>query len=497
MLFIYIVLGVYMMAMCFVLFYSLTQAHLLFSFLRSSAHPSPLPEALPEEELPRVTVQLPIYNEQYVIKRLIKAVAQLNYPAEKLEIQILDDSTDLTSEIIQRQISKYPQVRFTYLHRSNRAGFKAGALKAGLEAATGEYIAVFDADFVPEPDFIRKTIPHFQDPQVGMVQSRWTHINEGFSLLTRLQAFALDTHFIVEQTGRNALGAFINFNGTGGIWRKTCILDAGNWESDTLTEDLDLSYRAQQRNWKFVYRSDVASPAELPPVMSAIKSQQFRWTKGGAECAVKHLRQVWHAGLPLRVRLHATAHLLNSAVFIAILVGSLCSIPIWWAFYQDWLPAYYFRGAAIFLLGFVVIAAVYLVGNLSLKKYSWKSLGRFLWELPLFLSVSMGLSIHNANAVWEGLLGRKSAFVRTPKYNLKKNRNAWKQNSYHQPAMSIGTYVELGMACSFTAVVLFSLFVQTYEMLLFHSMLAVGFWVVSLASIVSHRSTSVVTKGRG
>ncbi|MCC5936358.1 MAG: glycosyltransferase [Lunatimonas sp.] len=494
MLLIYIVLGVYLIAMCFVLFYSLTQAHLLVSFLRYRAHPTPVPEALPEEELPQVTVQLPIYNEQYVIKRLLRAVAQLNYPHERLEIQILDDSTDVTSEIIRRQLAKYPQVPFTYLHRSNREGFKAGALKAGLERASGEFIAVFDADFVPEPNFIRKTISHFQDPQVGMVQSRWTHINEGFSMLTRLQAFALDTHFMVEQTGRNALGAFINFNGTGGIWRKACILDAGNWESDTLTEDLDLSYRAQRRNWKFVYRADVASPAELPPLMSAIKSQQFRWTKGGAECAVKHLRQVWNADVPMRVRLHATAHLLNSTVFIAILAVSLSSIPIWWAFYKGWLPAYYFRGATVFLFGFVIIAAVYLVGNLSLKKYSWKSIGKFLWELPLFLSVSMGLSIHNAHAVWLGFWGRKTAFVRTPKYNLKKNRNAWRKNKYHQPTVSVGTYMELGMACLFTGVVLVSLFVQTYEMLLFHSMLAVGFWVVSLASIPSRRSPSLMEK---
>lgn len=216
-----------------------------------------------------------------MVKRLIEACSKFNYPKEKLQIQILDDSTDETVAIIQKELSNYPDVNFQYLHRTDRKGFKAGALKEGLDQATGEFIAVFDADFLPDTDFILQTIAHFENPEVGMVQSRWTHLNENYSMLTRLQAFALDAHFMVEQIGRNQQEAFINFNGTGGIWRKACILDAGNWESDTLTEDLDLSYRAQQKGWKFIYRPDIVSPAELPPVMSAIKSQQFRWTKGG------------------------------------------------------------------------------------------------------------------------------------------------------------------------------------------------------------------------
>lgn len=483
MIFVYICLAVYLLAMFFVLFYSLTQAHLLVGYFRGRKDNAVPVQLFDEQKLPVVTVQLPIYNEQYVVKRLMEAAARLNYPADKLEIQVLDDSTDTTTELIAREIKKYPTIGFTHLRRASREGYKAGALRAGLELAKGEFVAIFDADFVPDPDFIRKTLPHFQDPRVGMVQSRWTHLNEDFSLLTRLQAFALDTHFVVEQTGRNALGAFINFNGTGGVWRKSCIIDAGNWESDTLTEDLDLSYRAQERNWKFVYRADIASPAELPPVMPAIKSQQFRWTKGGAECAAKHLSRVWQSPLPLRTRLHATAHLLNSVVFIAIFLVAISSIPLWWAFYKELIPVGIYKLAAIFLIGFVVIAGVYLVGNLGLRKFAWRNTARLIWELPLFFSVSMGLCIHNAWAVWEGLTGRKSPFIRTPKYNLVKNPKDWQKNSYHPPGVPLGTYSELVMGVFFSVIVGLSLYMQTYEMLVFHSMLAVGFWVVGLASL--------------
>nr|WP_238325411.1 cellulose synthase family protein [Lunatimonas lonarensis] len=476
--------------MCFVLFYSLTQAHLLLGYFRGLNNKPVEVNPVRDDELPNVTLQLPIFNEQYVVERLLAAAARLNYPAGKLEIQVLDDSTDGTSEMIADEIKKYPGTLFFHLRRSNREGFKAGALKAGLKSATGEFVAVFDADFVPDPDFIRKTLPYFQDPRVGMVQTRWTHLNQDFSLLTRLQAFALDTHFSVEQIGRNVLGAFINFNGTGGIWRKSCILDAGNWESDTLTEDLDLSYRAQQRGWKFVYRGDIASPAELPPVMSAIKSQQFRWTKGGAECAAKHLGRVWEAPLPWRVRLHATAHLLNSVVFVAVFLVALSSIPLWWAFHREMLSSRIFEGAAVFLLGFVVIAAVYFVGNVGVQKDSKQSSLRFIWELPLFLSVSMGLCIHNGLAVWEGLSGRKSPFIRTPKYNLKERKLNWKDNFYHSRSVPLGTYFELLMAGVFSAIVGASLYVQAYEMLLFHSMLAVGFWIVGLTSVFGSRWSS-------
>jgi cellulose synthase/poly-beta-1,6-N-acetylglucosamine synthase-like glycosyltransferase len=486
----YFFLGIYIFAMIFVLLYSMAQAHLLFHFFKFKTWNRP-PLPLDDQDLPFVTVQLPIYNEKYVVDRLITAAAGIRYPKDKLEIQVLDDSTDETAALIRERMLDFPEVNFRYIHRENRIGFKAGALREGLGQATGELIAIFDADFVPDPDFLLRTVGHFQEENTGMVQTRWTHLNEHYSLLTRLQAFALDAHFMVEQMGRNQQEAFINFNGTGGIWRKSCIIDAGNWQDDTLTEDLDLSYRAQQRGWKFVYRPDIKSPAELPPVMSAIKSQQFRWTKGGAECAVKHLRDVWRKSLPLTVKFHATAHLLNAVIFIAVLIVSLSSIPIWWAFYQGWIPDTYFQAAAVFLVGFVVIALVYFVANLSLLHYSWGGVMRFIWELPLFLSVSMGLALHNAQAVWEGLSGIKSPFVRTPKYNLSADKFGWRNNVYHATQVPVTTYLEAGFALVFVLIVGLSIYTQTYEMLLFHGMLALGYSLVSITSFYSYRLKSV------
>lgn len=478
-------MGIYALAMLFILLYSFAQANLLYHYFQFRKN---IPKANPPtwESLPSITIQLPIFNEKYVVERLLDSAAKFNYPKDKLEIQLLDDSTDETADIIQQYIHKYPEIDFQYIHREVRTGFKAGALKAGLEVAKGEFIAIFDADFVPDSEFILQTIGHFSNEKVGMVQSRWTHLNENYSLLTKLQAFALDAHFMVEQMGRNNQKVFINFNGTAGIWRKSCIIDAGKWHDDTLTEDLDLSYRAQQKGWEFIYRPDIKSPAELPPVMSAIKSQQFRWTKGGAECAVKHLKNIWAKPNSLRRKLHASAHLLNAVIFIAIVTVSLCSIPLWWAFQQDMIPREIFRGASVFLIGFVIIALVYFFANLGLVEFSAKGILRFLWQLPLFLSVSMGLSIHNAQAVWEGLTGKKSPFIRTPKYNLN-DLQPWKENIYHQLKVPITTYLEGSMAVVFLFMVVISIYYQTYEMLIFHAMLALGFILVSVESFKSYR----------
>lgn len=481
---IYIFLGIYVLAMLFVLFYSIAQAHLLFYFFKFKKKDKGI-SPMDAQKLPIITVQLPIYNEMYVVERLIESVAALRYPKDKLEIQILDDSTDETSDIILRRIKNYPQVNFKYLHRSDRKGFKAGALREGLAKAEGELVAIFDADFVPKPDFLLNIVPHFEDSSVGMVQSRWTHLNEDYSLLTRLQAFALDAHFMVEQIGRNSQGAFINFNGTGGIWRKSCILDAGNWEEDTLTEDLDLSYRAQKKGWKFIYRPDIESPAELPPVMSAIKSQQFRWTKGGAECAMKHLGSVLTGKFPWAKKLHAAAHLLNSVIFIAVLLVSISSIPIWWGFYAGLLPQYLYQASGIFFIGFIIIALVYFFANVSLVGYSLKGILRFLWELPVFLSVSMGLALHNAQAVWEGLTGKKSPFVRTPKYNLEL-KVSWTENVYNQLKVPFTTYAEAFLALVFLTLSIISIHTGNYTMLVFHVMLAFGYGVVSIASFRSY-----------
>jgi cellulose synthase/poly-beta-1,6-N-acetylglucosamine synthase-like glycosyltransferase len=483
---IYIFGFIYGAAMLFVLVYSFAQAHLLFHFVRYKNDPF-IPKTIIGDHFPMVTVQLPIYNERYVVERLIDAVCALDYPVDRLEIQVLDDSTDLTRNLILSKIKEYPKLDIQYLHRSVREGYKAGALKEGLQWAKGEFIAIFDADFVPQPDFLLKSLPHLIDPKVGMVQSRWTHLNRDFSLLTQLQAFALDAHFLVEQIGRNRQHVFMNFNGTGGIWRRACIMDAGDWEADTLTEDLDLSYRAQARGWKFVYRSDIESPAELPPVMSAIKSQQYRWTKGGAECARKHLGQVSKGEYPFKTKFHAFAHLLNSTVFVAVLLGSISSIPLWWAMHQGWIEAGVFRFGAVFFVGFVIISLVYLFAFYYREGSFWGKSLKVFWQLPLFLSVSMGLSLHNSLAVVEGLFGKKSPFVRTPKFNLGQKNTDWKKNSYLNLKMPFVTFLEGALAVLFLLIVLVSLYWGIYLMLPFHLMLAAGYGIVFFTSYKSYQ----------
>lgn len=476
----------YALAMLFILFYSVAQAHLLYRFRRylrrgsGTSPPAPL-------VWPSVTVQLPLYNEKYVVERLLDAVATLDYPADKLEVQVLDDSDDETSALVRQKQAQYPQLRLQHIRRPDRSGYKAGALKYGLELAQGDFIAIFDADFVPQPDFLKKTVPYFSDEKTGMVQTRWAHLNKTYSLLTRLQAFALDAHFYIEQVGRNSLSAYINFNGTAGIWRKQTILDAGNWQDDTLTEDLDLSYRAQMKGWRFVYLPEVESPAELPPVMSALKSQQFRWTKGGAESAVKHLGNVLRSRAPLHVKYHALAHLLNSSVFVAVLLASLASIPLLWARVNNLLPTVVFEVAAVTLLSFIIISMVYFQANTQEQGSLSRRLGSFILYFPLFLSVSMGLALHNAVAVWEGWSGRKSPFIRTPKFNLEARENKWQDNFYLNFRMPYTTWAEGLLGLLFLGVAAWSVAQREYGLLLFHVMLAVGYLLVFYHSFQSYR----------
>ncbi len=484
MILLYILIGIYALGMLFIFIYSLAQGHLLLSFLSAKktlgkiAHPEP-------ESWPKVTIQLPVFNELYVVDRLITAVAKMNYPADLLEIQVLDDSTDQTSDLILEKISEFPDLNFNYLHRTDRSGFKAGALKEGLAKASGEFIAIFDADFVPDPDFLLKTIPYFSSVKIGMVQTRWAHLNKNYSLLTRLQAFALDAHFLIEQIGRNSQHAFINFNGTGGIWRKSCIIDAGDWQDDTLTEDLDLSYRAQRKGWIFVYRPEIESPAELPPIMSAVKSQQFRWTKGGAECAGKHANAVLRGDFPLPTKFHAMAHLFNSSIFIAILLVSLSSIGVWYAGMQGMISPDLYKLAGLFMIGFVIIAGVYLVSYFYEKRSFWRSLLQAIYMLPLFLSVSMGLALHNAQAVWEGLSGRKSPFIRTPKFNLE-GGSGLESNPYIKFKIPATTWMEGVLMLVFSVMVGLHIYLQSFAMLPFHLMLAVGYGLVFFSSFKAY-----------
>jgi cellulose synthase/poly-beta-1,6-N-acetylglucosamine synthase-like glycosyltransferase len=482
MFFVYTCALLYFLGMVFIFLYSLAQGHLLVHFFKFKKESNQAPPQVPNS-WPKVTVQLPIFNERYVVERLIDAVAKLNYPSELLQIQILDDSTDETGALIQAKVLAYPNLNFEYLHRTDRTGFKAGALKEALPSAQGEFIAIFDADFVPDPDFLIKALPYFSSPQVGMVQSRWTHLNQNYSILTELQAFALDAHFLIEQKGRNQQGAFINFNGTAGIWRKSCMLDAGNWHDDTLTEDLDLSYRAQRKGWKFVYRPEIESPAELPPILSAIKSQQFRWTKGGAECAVKHAGKVFQEDHPWHIKFHAFAHLFNSTIFIAILLTSFCSIGLWWGIHSNLISAKLMLATGFSMFGFVLVAGVYLVSYLKAQAFSWSRLAESFWKLPLFFAVSMGFALHNSQAVWEGLTGKKSPFIRTPKFNLESGSASLNANVYRLRSLPMSTWLEGGMGLFFGGMVVLGIVYGTYLFLPFHGLLALGYSLVFISSL--------------
>lgn len=365
-------------------------------------------------DLPRVTVQLPVFNERFVIDRLIDACARLEYPSDRLDIQVLDDSTDDTASIAESRVSYWKQrgVRILHLRRSDRHGYKAGALQNGLTFSKADFVAIFDADFVPPPDFLLRVIPEFDRAEVGMVQARWAHLNAEDSLLTRIQAFGLDTHFAVEQRVRNLTGCFINFNGTAGVWRRSCIDDAGGWSADTLAEDLDLSYRAQLRGWKFKYLPNTAAPAELPADMNAFRNQQFRWTKGTTQTALKALGPLWRSDFPTPVKLEGTAHLTAHLAFPMVLILALVHTPMLYLKATTGAPSdAFFTLLGVGFLGFVGFFLAQLFAQRELYA-DWKQRMKLF---PLFMAGSMGLSFSNTRAVIEALVGKQSAFIRTPK----------------------------------------------------------------------------------
>ena len=435
-----------------------------------------------DEDLPLVTVQLPVFNERYVVERLVDAVCRLNWPKERLEIQLLDDSTDdtvtLSREIVERKKSEGYQIEL--LHRTDRSGFKAGALKEGLEVARGEYVAIFDADFIPESRFLRETVPHLVDaPEVGMVQARWEHLNSDYSLITKIQAMALDAHFAMEQQVRNRAKVFINFNGTAGVWRKSCILDAGDWHSDTLTEDLDLSYRAQLKGWRFLYLNDVTVPAELPAEVNGLKLQQFRWTKGAIETAKKHLWRVWRSDQSLTVKLHATVHLTSNIVFPFILFIAVLNLPI--VLIKQGNPQLdpYFNMMAIFILASISTFLFYLCAQRDLRG-DWKQ--RMLL-FPVFMAGTMGMAVNNTRAVFEALFNRKSEFKRTPKYNILKKGDNWKSSIYRFSRVDGGTIIELLLALYFAIAIVTSIWLVEIAALPFQLMYLFGFGFAGVLSL--------------
>jgi cellulose synthase/poly-beta-1,6-N-acetylglucosamine synthase-like glycosyltransferase len=478
----WIILIFYSLFLLFIFLFSLGQLHLTWHYLkaRKSGHKAAIET---RTEWPLVTIQLPLYNEIYVAKRLIDSVCALEYPADKLEIQVLDDSTDDTVALVKERIDHYVKkgVTIKHLQRKDRKGFKAGALAFGLEQAKGEFIAIFDADFMPDQDFLKKTVIHFED-ETGVVQTRWGHLNKDYSLLTRLQAFGLDAHFSIEQTGRSHAGSFINFNGTAGVWRKQCIIDAGGWSADTLTEDLDLSYRAQLKGWKFKFLEDYVSPAELPVIMPAIKSQQYRWNKGAAETARKNLSKVFQSSLSLTGKMHALFHLLNSSVFICLLLAALLSVPALYIKAENPALAPFFHLGIIFLIGFFSIAFFYWISVKHISRENRPGL-LFIKTFPLFLLVSMGLSLHNGVAVMEGLLGIKSPFIRTPKFNILQKLDRWEGNVYVFPKLTWTTVAEGVLALYFLGALVAGIILNDYGLFIFHGMLALGFAMVFLYSL--------------
>jgi cellulose synthase/poly-beta-1,6-N-acetylglucosamine synthase-like glycosyltransferase len=431
------------------------------------------------QQLPKVTVQLPIFNEVYVVERLLRSVSELDYPRNLLEIQVLDDSTDETREITSSCAEELRRQGFNVdlIHRVDRTGFKAGALAAGLEAAEGEFVCILDADFVPRPDLLTRTIQFFTDPKVGMIQTRWGHLNRGYSLLTRVQAMFLDGHLLLEQTARSRSGRFFNFNGTAGLWRRSCIKEAGGWQHDTLTEDLDLSYRAQLAGWKFIFLPDVVTPAELPVDMNGFKSQQHRWTKGSIQTCKKLLPTIWRSNLPFSIKLEATGHLTSN--FAYLLLASLCVLlhpstggPQGWA-------RTLLLDVPIFLTASVSVAVFYICAQRELHPGSWM---KEILFLPCLLGLGVGLSLNNARAVLEAVFNHKSDFARTPKYGIERKCQPWRSCKY-MPLKSLLPIAEMGFAIYFTYFVWFAMAHGQFISVPFLLMFQGGFLYVSLSSL--------------
>src|SRR6478672_5197600 len=432
------------------------------------------------EQLPRVTVQLPIFNEVYVVERLLRSVSEIDYPKDLLHIQVLDDSTDDTKELTASCVAELQGRGFNVelIHRTDRTGFKAGALETGLASTESDFVCILDADFVPQSDLLKRTIHFFTDPKVGMIQTRWGHLNRGYSLLTRVQAMFLDGHLLLEQTARSRSGRFFNFNGTAGLWRRSCIDQAGGWQHDTLTEDLDLSYRAQLAGWKFIFLPDVITPAELPVDMNGFKSQQHRWTKGSVQTCKKLLPTIWRSRLPFTLKIEATAHLTSN--FAYLLLACLCVLlhPSIGGPQTGWLRAI-LVDLPIFLTASLSVAVFYICAQRELHPRTWM---KEILLLPALLALGVGLSINNARAVLEAVFNHPSEFTRTPKYGIENKRQTWRSCRY-MPLKSVLPIVEVGFAIYFSYIVWYAVAHEQYFTLPFLVMFQCGFLYVALSSL--------------
>ena len=484
-----VILVIYGLCLVLIFFYSVIQLSLAIAYVKNKKkQQSRVTPPFDLANAPKVTVQLPMFNEMYVAERIIETCAEIDYPRDKFQIQVLDDSTDETKDIIANKCAEVAArgINIQHIHRTDRTGYKAGALDCAMDKVEGEFIAIFDADFVPSKDFLLRTIPYFSE-NVGVVQTRWGHLNKSYSLLTELQAFGLNGHFAIEQGGRNASGHYINFNGTAGVWRRATIDDAGGWEHDTITEDLDLSYRAQMKGWRFVYLEEVESPAELPITMSALKSQQHRWMKGGAEVFIKMWKRLATTkGLKISDRIHGLAHLFNSSVFVFILILSLLSLAV-----------LHIKDSFSDLNIFIKYGMYFFSSTIFLGFYYWNSfrdkrgnffgdLFRFLGRFVQFLTVSMALGLSNAVAVIEGYLGIKSSFVRTPKFNVAK-KDEFKGNKYDKKSLSIINIMEGIFMVTFGFTAVNRALYGDLGMVPFHLMLAIGYGIIFFNTLKENR----------
>jgi cellulose synthase/poly-beta-1,6-N-acetylglucosamine synthase-like glycosyltransferase len=445
---------------------------------------APRPRALfAEGELPRVTVQLPLFNEMYVVERLLAAVTAIDYPRERLEIQVLDDSTDETCEVARAAVERYRGEGFSiaYVHREDREGFKAGALEHGLKTATGELVAIFDADFVPRPDCLRKLVHFFTDPLVGCAQMRWSHINGSYNLLTRLQTILLDGHFVVEQTVRNRTGGFFNFNGTAGIWRRRTIELSGGWQHDTLTEDTDLSFRAQLMGWRFVYLLDEDAPSEVPVEINAFKAQQRRWAKGVTEVGLKLYPRVWRAELPRRVKLEMFFRLTGNISYLLMILTSLLQFPLLLVRYNQ---GFYHLMLLDAPLLFFSTASVVLFYGSAIWYLDRPHSRRRLLHLPLVMGLGIGLAFSNARAVLEAVLGIKTEFVRTPKYKVEGAADeTWKRKKYRRGRGWLPLF-ELAFAAYFLLAILYAARMEMWGTIPFLSLFCFGYGYMGVMSLL-------------
>jgi cellulose synthase/poly-beta-1,6-N-acetylglucosamine synthase-like glycosyltransferase len=442
------------------------------------------------EDLPRVTVQLPMFNEQFVAERLIESICKLKYPREKLDIQVLDDSTDETVEVVRNLVERYAALGhpITYHHRTNREGFKAGALAEGMKTSKGEFIAIFDADFTPPEDFLLKVIHHFTDPKIGMVQTRWTHINRNYSFLTEVEAILLDGHFVLEHSGRARSGVFFNFNGTAGMWRGQAIEEAGGWQHDTLTEDTDLSYRAQLKGWKFIYLQEVECPAELPVEMTAFKTQQARWAKGLIQTAKKILPRVMKSDAPLHTKIEAWYHLTANLSYPLMVVLSVLLLPAMIIrFYQGWFQMLYID-LPLFLASTFSISSFYLVSQRELFPKTWP---RALLYLPFLMALGIGLTITNTKAVLEALIGQQSPFARTPKYGVETKKQKVGAKSKYRRRLGWIPWAELLIGSYFALTVYYALDNENYITVPFLLLFVIGYWYTGLMSLLQGRFTGL------